>query len=139
MRLKASVHEKKVMLQKLPALLAAVFFIFLLWILFMANTEQDIFIFRFVRSLPYGDKMAHIFVFGVLTLLLNLASKNRALSYRRVQIQWGTLFVTVFATAEETSQHFIPNRTPDLFDYACSLMGILLFTLLSKWKRAAPG
>lgn len=138
-RLKAPVKEKEAMLQKLSALLTAVFFIFLLWILFMANTEQDIFIFRIARSLPYGDKMAHIFVFGFLTLLLNLATKNRALTFRRVQIQWGTLFVTVFATVEEASQYFIPSRTLDLFDYACSLVGILLFTWLSRRNRSASG
>lgn len=104
----------------------------------MANTEQDTFVFRITRTIPYGDKIAHIVVFGTLTLLLNAAIHHKGYPLGNYHLLWGSLIVFIFATLEEASQFFIPSRTLDIWDYLSSLFGILIFSIPSYGMRARP-
>lgn len=108
------------------------FFIFILWVIFMANTGQDMLLFEITRSIPFGDKLGHIIVFGSLTLMANLAFKGRVIKFKLGSIYWGALAVLVFVTLEELSQYFIATRTLDLFDYFANLFGILCFSWMSR-------
>lgn len=119
------------------AIVTAVFFGLIIWLLFMANSEQDTLIFRFVRSLPYGDKLAHIGIFGLLALLLNLTTEHKTYTIARYPIPWGSSAVLLFATLEEASQYYLPSRTFDLLDYLASLLGIALFSALSYRKNVS--
>lgn len=118
-------------MHKLIMIISSCFFVFIIWVVYLANTGQQSIIFDIVRSIPYGDKIGHLGLFGVLTLLANIALKFKVFRLGAIKVFWGTAAVLVFVTVEELSQHFIPTRTLDIYDYTADIIGILIFTWLS--------
>lgn len=104
---------------------------FIAWILYMADTNQATVFFDWVRRTPHGDKIGHIVLFGFLAFCLNLASTFRTINRGCFSIYQGSLVVLLFVTLEELSQAFIPQRTLDGMDYLASVMGIVLFSILT--------
>ncbi|MDI3324415.1 VanZ family protein [Pontibacterium granulatum] len=115
--------------------LTVIFVSFVLWVIFEANTGKETAIFQWVRTLPYGDKVGHFAVFGLMVLMLNLCFRFQTLGRGWCQVYLGTAIVTSFAVTEEFSQYFIPSRTFDLYDLAADAVGVMLFTGLS-WLSA---
>ncbi len=74
-----------------------------------------------------SDKVLHFVLVGMLAFFLNLSLRNRC--WRAIQL--GTLVVGIAATAEEFSQLAFVNRTFDLLDLACNLLGILVLGTLA--------
>ncbi|WP_226669191.1 VanZ family protein [Microbulbifer aggregans] len=111
--------------------ISSCFFIFIIWVIYLANTGQQSIFFDLVRLIPYGDKFGHLGLFGILTLLANFASKFKVFKLGKINVFWGTSAVFVFVTVEELSQHFMPTRTLDIYDYTADMVGILFFTWLS--------
>ena len=120
-----------VVIYQLISLMAAAFFGFILWIIYLANTGGHSVFFDFIRSLPYGDKLGHFCLFGVLTLILVVGSRFCAFRLGRIRIYYGVLAVTVFVVGEELSQAFIPSRTFDVVDLTADALGILLATAMA--------
>ncbi|EDP69871.1 Vault protein inter-alpha-trypsin [Flavobacteriales bacterium ALC-1] len=110
-------------------LITIVFFLFILWILFSADTGKKNIFFDFVNMLPNGDKLGHFFLFGTLTLLLNFALRFKSILLWQ-KLPLGTILVSVFVLLEELSQAFFPNRTLDIADLIADGLGILIFTLV---------
>ncbi|KJZ15233.1 vault protein inter-alpha-trypsin [Marinomonas sp. S3726] len=119
-------------MQKLFLSITFLFIAFVLWVIFMANTGQDIWLFELTRKVPFGDKLGHFLVFGSLTLMANLATRGKQMRFKLGSIYWGSLSVLIFVTLEELSQYFVATRTLDLLDYLANLLGILCFTGLSR-------
>lgn len=117
-------------------LILFIFVSFIVWILFLANTGQSSLFFDLVKILPYGDKIGHFCLFGLLTLIANLAFKFKVVNLGKQPIYIGTLLVIIFVTLEELSQHFIPSRTLDIQDLLADSLGISIFTLISFWLNA---
>ena len=114
------------------------FFIFISYIIFLADTADHNFAFRLVGHIPYGDKIAHALLYGVMAFLLNYG-----LNFRRVGIPaylgglenppyMGSIIVLTFATIEECSQYYIPSRTFDMGDLLADFIGVVLFSL---WRK----
>jgi len=112
------------------------FFIFISYIIFLADTADYNFAFHVVGQIPYGDKICHALLYGVMAFLLNYG-----LDFRRVDIlahlgglenplYLGSIIVLTFATLEECSQYYIPSRTFDLWDLGADFVGVVLFSLL---------
>jgi len=80
-----------------------------------------------VGHIPYGDKIAHAVLYGLMALLLNYALDFRKSS----TIQLGSLIVLTFATLEEFSQYYIPSRTFDMGDLLADFVGVVL---VSFWR-----
>ncbi len=116
---------------KLAGLLASSFFVFTLWVIYLANTGGTSVFFNISNATPYGDKIGHFILFGCFTLLLNFAFKFKALKISSNTIMAGTASVILFALGEEISQAFIPSREFDLKDLASDAVGISLFNYLS--------
>lgn len=110
---------------KLIVAVATAFFIFTLWILYLANTGGSSIFFDFVRSIPYGDKLGHFCLFGTLTFGVVIGSKFRCFRLGRLKIYYAAILVSVFVVGEELSQAFIPSRTFDLMDLTADTLGIL--------------
>lgn len=102
------------------------FFVFILWILYLANTGGNSLFFDFIRSIPYGDKLGHMGLFGFLTLAVVVGSKFRAFQFGKLNVYYGAALVTFFAIGEEFSQLFISSRTFDLLDLVANFVGIAL-------------
>lgn len=73
-----------------------------------------------------NDKWLHFVLVGLMTLLLNLSLNLAAVSNRIKWLLWGTSFMLVLATLEETSQYWLSNRTLDMGDLVCNYLGILI-------------
>lgn len=88
--------------------------------------------FELVRLIPYGDKAGHMLLFGFLTLFANVATSFGSIRIGKVHCYWGTIVVIVFVAVEELSQALIPTRTLDAADFAADMIGILVFTIISR-------
>ena len=119
-------------MKKFIPVFSIVFFGFILWVIYLANTGRDSIFFELVRSIPYGDKLGHFCLFGILTLGVNFALKLKTLIFRSYKLYFGSILVLCFAATEELSQYFIPNRTLDSIDFIADISGIAFFSLLTK-------
>lgn len=111
---------------KLAVAVASVFFAFIIWIIYLADTGSSSVFFYFVRSFPYGDKLGHSCLFGALTLFAILATRFRTLPVGSLSIYYGAAMVVLFVLCEEVSQAFISTRTFDLLDLLADILGILV-------------
>jgi VanZ family protein len=112
--------------------LAILFTLFILLVIVLADTGQLAQYVGFVYEVPWGDKAGHFILYGILTLLLNLAL-FRALPHRspkRVAAGCG-LILALLIGLEEFSQQYFASRTFDLVDLACSYAGVICFSALA--------
>ncbi|WP_340155518.1 VanZ family protein [uncultured Winogradskyella sp.] len=109
--------------------ITALFLLFIIWIIFSADTGGKNVFFDFVNRLPYGDKIGHFFLFGFFTLAVNSALRFKNFKYWEV-LPLGTLLVAICVLIEELSQAFFPNRTLDISDLIADGLGILFFTFI---------
>lgn len=111
---------------------------FILWIIYLANTGGQSIFFDFVRALPFGDKLGHFGLFGLLTLLMNFACKLKTIKIGPVSVYLGAILVFSFAIIEELSQFFVVSRTLDITDVLADIVGIVFFSgltfLINKWR-----
>ena len=109
--------------------LPAAFFAFLVLIIYQADTAYYNFAFKMVGKIPYGDKIGHIVLYGIMAFLLNYGFRGR----KWFKIQIGSLIVLLFSVLEEISQAYFPSRSFDWADIMASVVGIVLFTVLFQW------
>lgn len=119
-------------MKPLIRVLAVAFFAFILWVIYLANSQQSSLFFEFVAAIPFGDKLGHAGLFGALTFLAVLGSSYSGLQLNRIKLYYGALAVATFVVSEEISQAFIPSRTFDATDLAADAVGILLAVLALK-------
>ena len=112
---------------------AVAFFCFILWVIYLANTGQNSVFFQFVARIPYGDKLGHFCLFGLLTLATNLAFRFKSFKLFSIELFLGTILVFSFVVIEEFSQYFIPNRSFDLMDLSADFVGIVFFTFVTRY------
>ena len=94
--------------------------LFIVIVVGLANTMPGIF--SFVQEIPYGDKIAH---FGLLGLLAFLAARWGQLnSTRFTPCVVGVILIAV-SIVEEFSQRFIGTRQFDYGDMLMNILGIL--------------
>ncbi|AQU81524.1 MULTISPECIES: VanZ family protein [unclassified Halomonas] len=118
-------------MHKFITALAVTFFIFIVWIIYLANTGGSSVFFDLVRSIPYGDKLGHFCLFGFLTLVVVAALRFRTITFGRFQVYYGAILVAVFALGEELSQALLPSRTFDFLDLTADALGILAASLVA--------
>jgi hypothetical protein len=120
-------------MHKLISTISVAFLGFVAWIIYLANTAQHRIFFEFVASIPYGDKLGHFCLFGLLTLGANFAFKLKSFTLLSLKIYLGSSVVFVFVLVEELSQYFIPSRTLDATDLLADIVGIITFSLVTKF------
>jgi len=111
-------------------LLPLSFFIFIGFIIYLADSADHNFAFRLIGHIPYGDKVMHMVLYGFMALFLNYGLNYK--SFKSLQI--GAIIVLIFATLEEISQYWIPSRTFDLGDLLADFIGVVLFSFI-RWGR----
>ena len=111
-------------------ILPLTFFIFISFIIYLADTANYNFAFKLIGHIPYSDKLMHGLLYGTMALLLNYG-----LNYKSVKtLQLGGIVVLVFAVLEEITQYWIPSRTFDLGDLWADVVGVVLFSLI-RWGK----
>ncbi|WP_281560306.1 VanZ family protein [Thalassomonas sp. RHCl1] len=121
------------MLRIIPALLLL---LFITWNIIAANNGNSNIFFELVRSLPYGDKVGHLVLYGTLSQLTVIAFNYKCLMVKGYHLPLGALLVLSLAAIEEMSQLFLANRTFDFADISADIAGIILFTVLFNRQKA---
>lgn len=109
--------------------LPSAFFAFLVLIIYQADTAHYNFAFKMVGKIPYGDKIGHIVLYGIMAFLLNYGFGGK----KWLNLSVGSLIVFMFAFLEELSQAYFPSRSFDLADVLADIIGIVLFTIVFQW------
>lgn len=113
-------------------LIAFLFVLFILVIAYWADTDSMPEVIKALIRFPNGDRLGHFVLYGLLAFLLAWAFPKRSwLLRQRGWFPVGSLVAVVGAALEEISQLFFVNRTADLVDLGCGLLGILFATLLT--------
>lgn len=127
------------MLNKFIFILSVAFFAFILWMIYLANTGGQSFFFDMVNTIPYGDKVGHLCLFGGLTFVTIIASNFRHFTLGNITIYYAAAAVMSFSLVEEISQLFIQSRTFDGMDLLADVIGITIASVLAafvhKWIR----
>lgn len=108
--------------------LAALFGLFILLIIVLADRGQ-LGILGWLDRIPFGDKIGHFVLYGILTLLLDLALFRSLPRLDRRLLSLRIAFILALLIGlEEFSQIFFPNRSFDLVDLAFSYLGVFFFS-----------
>lgn len=107
----------------------------IIWAITQANSGSHNAVFKWIAALPYGDKIGHFLLFGSLAFFLSLALKRASFRLFRNRVYWGCALVLGFALTEEASQHFLPTRTLDIWDFAADTAGIFSAAVFIKLKE----
>ncbi|MDQ8203911.1 VanZ family protein [Pelagicoccus sp. SDUM812003] len=102
---------------------------FSIWLIHEANIGRDNILFQTVRATPYGDKIGHFLLAGVLTLAANFALRNKAARWGPLRLPYGSLVILVLVITEESSQYYLPTRSLDLVDALANFAGIVVFSI----------
>ena len=117
---------------KLRVILPLAFFSFILFIIYLADTADYNFAFRTIGHIPYGDKIMHGLLYGVMALLLNYGLGFKTKKIFSFSMQIGAIIVLIFAGVEEITQYWLPSRTCDIFDFIADMIGVTVFSFYKK-------
>jgi VanZ family protein len=80
-----------------------------------------------VPPLFFGkDKLFHAMVFGILGFFALGAMKATGDGYRMFQPWLAVVLVIIYGVLDEFHQHFVPGRTPDIYDLMADAVGGML-------------
>ncbi len=117
----------------------AIFFgLFLVIIVILADTRHlgDLGV---IYNFPYGDKVGHFVLFGLLSLAVNLSVFEARPNTDRKRLAIVTSLILAFLIGlEEISQIWFPTRTADIFDWLASCFGVALFAWLALKFKTRP-
>ena len=108
--------------------LTILFSLFIILIIVLADSG-NLGILRIANRIPYGDRIGHFVLYGILILLLDLTS-IRSLPKRRPKLIIVTmgLLLALLIGLEEFSQKYFSKRTFDLVDLTFSYLGVTFFS-----------
>ena len=112
--------------------LAIFFSLFILLIIILADLGVLARFLIHLHRFPFGDKLGHFVLYGILTLLIDLSLfRSRPVEERRrIAVRVG-LVLAVLIGFEEFSQQFFSKRSFDLVDLAFSYLGLVSFSWLA--------
>lgn len=106
------------------------FFMFILWIIYDADLDRKNFLVQLGHSIPFGDKVAHCMLYGLMALFLNISLDFRSFSFSKRHLLTGSMTVLTFAIAEEFTQLAFASRTFDTGDMVADVLGIYLVSFI---------
>ncbi len=103
-------------------------------IVILANVGWDAWVFSVAAAIPYGDKIGHIVLAGVLSFVVNRTLRCRTVSFLRRSVLLGSAIVAGLVLLEECSQLWIAERNVDIWDLLADFVGIHLFGRLARYN-----
>ncbi|MEQ9168048.1 MAG: VanZ family protein [Fulvivirga sp.] len=107
---------------------AIVFFAFIIGLIVQVDLNKKNLLIDIVHKIPFGDKLGHFILFGILALLVNMAMRFRKARLLGRHFHIGSVLVLLFAVVEEFSQLAFSSRTFDLVDMLFDLFGVGLLS-----------
>ncbi|MBN1302951.1 MAG: VanZ family protein [Anaerolineales bacterium] len=120
-------------------LVTVLYIVLIIAIIVGANTGQLPHFLDAVNELPYGDKVAHFFLMGILSFLVNSSAliTLRGRKHKQV-VLLTTLVLLSLILLEEVSQFFLPRRTLSLLDLTSDFLGVSLAAWLAyRWRQSS--
>lgn len=118
--------------------LAIAFSIFIVIVIILADMGTLPGLIRGLYDFPNGDKLGHFILYGILSLLLNLAFTLRpGLNLLRT-ILTVSLTLAALIGLEEWSQSLFGSRTMDIVDLLASYAGVTVAALTAWQVRKWP-
>ena len=108
-----------------------IFSIALLAIVVLANLGVTGRVLGFIYEFPGGDKIGHLLLMGIFSLLLNLSLPGRRLRLPYGALPLGSAIALALVTVEELTQTLFTYRTFSLADLGAGYAGILIFGWLA--------
>lgn len=114
------------------------FILFILAVIWVANSPEGPDRLEFIRSVPYGDKMGHFGLMGGASFLVTLLMRGEGRKIGKILIPFGALLVWEFVLLEEITQLYFPTRTFSFEDLFADFLGISVLGALgvSVYKNA---
>ena len=103
-------------------------------IVVLANRGMASRMFAAAGWVPFGDKVGHMVLMGLLAFFLNGALCCRTVPFVRWRLLVGSLFAYLIVFTEEVSQLGMASRTFDVYDLLFDAVGISLFGQLALWN-----
>lgn len=120
-------------------LIASLYVLMIVGIVYMAAHQNYHQIFSPIRSIPFGDKIGHFLLMGGLSFLINLSLRCRTVAVRSRRMLLGTTIVILVVTLEEVSQLFVQYRSFDLVDLLFDYLGIWTFGKMAQFVSLRRG
>lgn len=119
--------------------IAISFTLFVLLIIFIADSGRFPNFIRKLYDFPNGDKVGHFLLMGLLSYVLNRTALDSRVDLGLPRVVWAvSLILAFFVTLEELSQQFFPKRTFSLLDLTFSYAGIAFFAWLALKTKKSP-
>lgn len=109
--------------------------LFLLIVLILADSGKSVYLFTILAHVPFGDKLGHFILIGMMSFLLTLATDTKVVTIRGISLWKGPFWLAVVITFEEFSQIWLDNRGFSLLDLAFDFLGILVFAKTASWLQ----
>ncbi len=117
---------------RLPAVL---FGLFLLLVVFYADSGLGKPLMDLLLKLPNSDKIGHFVLMGLMAFLACLGFSSRRVDVLGLHPLKSSLVIAAIVTAEEISQSFFPNRHASILDLTASLAGIFILGELAAYLQ----
>ncbi len=112
--------------------LAILFSIFIMTVILLADLGAIPPAIKSLYDFPYGDKLGHFALYGLLALVMNLYVLLLLPQRQRIRVVWIIgLLIGIFIGVEELSQIYLSARTFDLVDLSASYAGVGFFSWIS--------
>ncbi len=109
--------------------LAILFTLFIILVIVLADAGVIAHYVGFIYNFPYGDKVGHFILYGILALLINLALFRAYPDQSRIRLSVRCgLTLALLIGLEEFSQRYFSSRTSDLVDLTFSYLGVAFFS-----------
>ncbi len=105
-------------------ILSVIFGLLLLALVIVADLNLAPDLLSVIYVLPFGDKIGHFILMGVMSLLLNVWTQPSRVTPLRISRT--SLFFFAIVAIEEASQIFFPTRTVSWIDLSADMAGIFL-------------
>ncbi len=112
-------------------ILTALFILFVLAIIVIADLGSGKLLFDLIEYVPGGDQTGHFFFMGILSFLVNLSLSGARIRLWGNDVLKGSVIVAVPVTIEEFSQILLSERGFSLLDLGADYLGILFFGWLA--------
>ena len=106
--------------------LAVAFSIFIIVVIILADMGTLPGLIRGLYDFPNGDKLGHFILYGILSLLLNLAFTLHPSRNLPRTIWTVSLILALLIGLEEWSQSMFDSRTMDIVDLLASYAGVTI-------------
>jgi len=92
---------------------------------------------KFYHHIPYGDKVGHFFLIGILSFCISILDDFRSISLFKNKIYRGSVICFVLTSLEEFSQIFVSERTFSVMDLMSNYLGVIVIgQLLLRFLRS---